>query len=374
MNGRAGLYIHIPFCKTKCPYCDFYSITRRSRETALTGALIAEYESRRPAFKTFDTVYIGGGTPSVLGYGSLERLASAVRESGAVAADSEITIEVNPDDIRTMNLSGLRSLGFNRISLGAQSIRPALLKTLGRRHTALDVFAAIESIRSAGFDNLAIDLMYCIPGQGISGWIRDLEKISGMGLEHVSCYQLTVHDGTKFQKLVSGGCLKIPCERVQQAFFLATSRTLTACGYHHYEVSNFARDPSLVSRHNTKYWEHVPYLGLGPSAHSFLDRERWWNHRSLSRYLSDLSEERMPVSGRENLTETNLRNERIFLGLRTARGVLLDDILLSADARIQIGTICREGLGAISGGRLILNPRGWAVADRLAVLLIEPGS
>ncbi len=279
----SGLYVHIPFCKTKCPYCDFYSVTDATLISAYLAALDAEARLYRDQFPAFDSLFLGGGTPSWLGEAQLAALMKNLRRHFTFAPDSEITLEANPDDITADKLALFRDLGINRLSLGVQSFDEAELRFLGRRHTARQTEAAIDLIRAAGFTNLGLDLMYGLPGQTLDAWLKTLETALSFAPEHLSCYQLTLAAETPLRtpmaRRVARGELSLPDEETQREFFLLTANFLTARGYLHYEVANFARQgPQAGSlchyccRHNLKYWTRTPYLGLGPAAHSFHGR------------------------------------------------------------------------------------------------------
>ena len=242
-----GLYVHVPFCQTKCPYCDFYSVTDESLISAYLTALDTEARLYREQFPAFDTLFLGGGTPSWLGSAHLAGLMKNLRRHFAFAPDSEITLEANPDDITSEKLRLFRDLGINRLSLGVQSFDEAELRFLGRRHTARQTLAAIDLIRAAGFTNLGLDLMYGLPGQTLDAWLKTLETALSFTPEHLSCYQLTIEAGetpalrTPLARRVARGEISLPDEETQREFFLLTANFLTARGYLHYEISNFAR-------------------------------------------------------------------------------------------------------------------------------------
>lgn len=365
---QAGLYVHVPFCRTKCPYCDFYSRTDLTRTDAWLEALEQEADLYRGRFGTFDTLYLGGGTPSLLGEREMSSLVEGILRRFVLSPGAEITVEANPDDITPQKLSHLRALGFNRISLGVQSLEERELRCLNRRHTARRALKALEYIRASGFPNLGMDLMYGIPGQSESAWITTLERALEFHPEHLSCYQLTCHSGTPFGEMRDRGEIPALGEERERSFFLLTSRYLEGRGYVHYEVSNFAWGESFISRHNSKYWRRVPYLGLGPSAHSFAGGRRWWNVASLSDYCRALASARSPVAGRERLSGDQSRLESLALGFRTREGV---DMRILGD-RPEAGRILREletsGLVALSDNRAVPTREGLVVADSLPLL------
>jgi len=365
-NSRGpGLYVHIPFCKTKCPYCAFYSVESLSLIPRWLDAFEKEVIQSQHRFGTFDTLYLGGGTPSVLTMSDLERINEVLACHFTFAADTEITIEVNPGDLTEDKARGLKSLGFNRVNLGVQSFNDAELTFLGRRHTAGEAERALRDLRCAGFENIGIDLMYGIPGQSLKVWVDTLTRALGFQPEHISCYQLTLEKGTAFWKMREQRVFRALGQEREREFFLATSSFLEDAGYIQYEISNFARDPALGSRHNRKYWFHVPYLGLGPSAHSFGEGTRWWNLRSVIEYCEALERGDLPVAGRERLTEEQIRLEAVSLGLRTNHGVELTNITAGPEAEHALRTLQDAGLIRVSNGRLKATREGFLVADRL---------
>jgi len=297
-----GLYVHVPFCLTKCPYCDFYSVTSLAIIPDWLDALRKEVLIYKSRFTAFDSLYLGGGSPSLLSPRELSSLMGLLFHHFDFAADTEITIEANPDDITPEKLKCYRDMGINRISLGAQSFDDNALRYLKRRHTIRQTEKALEWIRAAGFSNMGMDLMYGFEGQSRAGWEETLRHALGFSPEHLSCYQMTIAGGTPFGKMLAEGRITPVGEEVERDFFLLTSEFLEENGYIHYEISNFAVDEKHPCRHNRKYWGHIPYLGLGPAAHSFLENCRWWNIRSVKDYCRMLSDGRLPVDGREVLT------------------------------------------------------------------------
>jgi putative oxygen-independent coproporphyrinogen III oxidase len=373
-----GLYIHIPFCKTKCPYCDFYSVTDDTLISAYLAALDQEARLYREQFPAVDSLFLGGGTPSLLDAAQLGALVASLRRHFVFAPDSEITLEANPDDLTADKLALFRDLGINRLSLGVQSFDEGELRFLGRRHTARQTEAAIDLIRAAGFVNLGLDLMYGLPGQSLDAWLKTLEQAMGFNPEHLSCYQLTIAAGetpalrTPFARQVARGEISLPDEETQREFFLLTANVLTARGYLHYEVANFARQgPQAGSlchyccRHNLKYWNRTPYLGLGPAAHSFLAGRRWWNISSVEKYCSSLSAGEAPVAEAETLTPEQIRLETLALGFRTSEGVSLATIREQPGADAMVAALTQAGLVRVDHDRVIATAAGLVVADRL---------
>jgi len=364
-----GLYIHIPFCLKKCPYCDFYSSEDQAQAPALVEALEQEMVFYKERFALFDTLYFGGGTPSVLPEGCIATIIGCARSHFSFAVDAEVTFEANPNDITPEKLMLLQGLGVNRISLGVQSFDDRALAFLGRRHTAKQARSAVALIQQAGFSQLSIDLMYGVPGQSAAGWRATAEEALSFSPEHISCYQLTVKQGTPLHDLMEQGDIKALPEQEEEALFLATAELLEGRGYSHYEISNYAREARLAARHNRKYWEHAPYLGLGPSAHSFDGGRRWWNVASVDSYIDMLQRGEAPVEGGEQLTGEQRMLEQLFLCFRTKDGMALDDLKKLPGAEAAAARLESQGLLTVRGGRAVPTRRGFLVADRLPLLL-----
>ncbi len=364
----SGLYLHVPFCQSKCPYCDFYSHTDHSLIPRWLNALVKETGFYKDLFPVLDTLYLGGGSPSVLSEPQIENLLELIRERFHLEADSEITIEVNPNDLNPSKLKTYRDLGINRISLGVQSFNSRELLFLRRRHTTEEALKALEEIRGAGFANLGIDLIYGLPEQTKEEWLGTLEKALTFHPEHLSCYQLTIAKGTLFWSMKEKGRLQPISETDEEAFFLATSRFLEGHGYLHYEISNFAREEQFFSRHNQKYWQRKPCLGLGPSAHSFQGNHRWWNVPSLNSYCRALEEGKLPIEGQEELTQEQVQLELISLGLRTRTGLDLTQLGDKRTLEKILPKLIENGWVRVFGNHLVPTLKGFLVADRLPLL------
>lgn len=374
-----GLYLHVPFCRAKCRYCGFYSATSSEAVPGWLESVALEAGLYQDRFVCFDTLYLGGGTPSVLTPDQLDQLLGSMADAFTFTPDAEVTIEVNPDDLPPERVSAYRRLtaddlhpgqpAINRVSIGVQSLDDAELRFLGRRHTALQAERAMSVLREAGFRNMGVDLIYGLPGQTLDGWRRTLEKVLRFNPEHLSCYELTFEEGTALGKALREGKTKAPSEESGRRFFLFTSEFLESHGYLHYEVSNFARSEEHTSRHNQKYWHHHSYLGLGPSAHSFEHGRRWWNVASLEEYRFRLARGEPPTAGEEALTAEQLVLEEVLLGLRTHRGVNLETLRrphgFTAAQEALIHELQRNRLAVIDGRRLRLTRRGMVVADSL---------
>jgi oxygen-independent coproporphyrinogen-3 oxidase len=369
--GPAGLYIHVPFCRGKCPYCDFVSGTDLLRLPDWLAALNREMEIYRDFGPRFDTIYLGGGTPSLLTPVQLKGLLGRLQKFFTCAGDTEITLEANPDDLSLPVLHQYREAGINRLSLGVQSFDDRELGFLGRRHDASQALRALNWAREAGFDHLGIDLIYGLPGQTLPAWEKILETALSFQPEHLSCYQLTVEEDTPLaQRQVAGLFQPLP-EEMERTFFLFTSKFLEDQGYLHYEISNFARGSANKSRHNCKYWNHTNYLGLGPAAHSYRDGRRWWNHASLEGYCQALTAGKAPLAGWEDLTGEEKHWEALYLGLRTCDGIDLDLLQNEAQREAVLNEALQAGLGEVRAGRFLPTREGMVVADRLALWFME---
>jgi oxygen-independent coproporphyrinogen-3 oxidase len=356
-----GLYVHVPFCGKKCAYCDFYSIEDPAWIGPWTVAVGQEAALYAAAFHCFDTLYVGGGTPSRLAEDHLAALLRSLRGRFHFAPDAEITLEANPDDVTTRKLALWRDLGINRLSLGVQSFNDQELAFLGRRHSAAQALAAITAARAAGFDNLSLDFIYALPGQTETAWRRTVSQAAALAPEHLSCYQLTVAPHTP----LAAGAVSMPSEETQAKLFLLTSRLLRSQGYSHYEVANFARAEARRCRHNLKYWRHEPYLGLGPAAHSFLGRRRWWNAPAVEEYCRRLGEGEKPLAGEENLTPAQLRLEAMLLGFRTQEGAPLELLRTHPGWEASLDQMVHRRQVLVQAGRVRPTARGYLVADRL---------
>jgi oxygen-independent coproporphyrinogen-3 oxidase len=370
----SGLYIHIPFCRSKCCYCGFYSITSLAAVTDFLKALFREMDIYRNDFHEFDTIYIGGGTPSVIPEKDLGHILEAAADKFTITPRAEITIEANPADIDLSGLRTLRRMGFNRINLGIQSFDDDVLNFLGRRHDRRQAVSAVEEAGKAVFENTGIDLTYGIPGQESAAWADTLRLALSFNPGHLSCYQLTIEPGTPLSTRNAKGEVSLPGETALADLFFQTTDIIEMAGYVHYEVSNYARNLKMRSRHNQKYWNHTPYLGLGPSAHSFQGRKRWWNRRDLSAYIKELAGGIPPVDDFEQLTEEQLQLEAVFLGLRTSKGINLIDYErryrqdLLSEKRVILSKLVQKGLIEIKNDRLQPTREGLAVADSLALI------
>jgi len=382
MPGTISLYLHVPFCRRKCLYCDFYSVEADGRVEPFLGALSREVALAAPhgPNEEIATVYFGGGTPSLLSPEQIGRILDDLRRHWPIRKDAEISLEANPGTLTDEILQGYRRIGVNRLSLGVQSFHDPLLRSLGRIHDRAEALRAVELARTAGFADLGLDLIYAIPGQTMAQWEGDLRTAVGLAPQHISAYSLTIEQHTPLGRMVAAGESRPASAEVEAAMLERTIDLLAAAGYEHYEVSNFAR-PGFRCRHNLAYWSHQDYLGFGPSAHSFRREDgwgqarRWWNVSNLETYCARLERGAAPAEGEETLGGRELLAERIFLGLR--RGALdlaalaeTSDRDLAAGQRESLQGIVTAGLATLAGDILRLTPRGFLLCDEIARRLL----
>jgi len=347
-----GVYIHIPFCKSRCIYCDFFSTTQLQRREEYVQALIQEVKARILQPNEIQTIYFGGGTPSLLSAAQTSSILSAMNSTNAV----EITLEANPCDLTEEKLRNLRAIGINRLSIGIQSFRDEELQLLGRRHNAQEAREAVRLAKEAGFDNISIDLMYSLPNQSMADWQYNIHEALQLGIQHISCYCLTYEPNTRLMKLVETNEISPLDEDTENAMYDTLCGEMAANGFVHYEVSNFAL-PNRQSIHNSSYWNDTPYIGLGAGAHSYNGTLRRWNMDDLSEYIKRIS------SGEQYWEEEVLSNaqkemEHIMLGLRTKDGIeITDDLLNKAKPYLNRGqlVITNNRLHATQQGLHLLN-------------------
>ncbi|MFZ5563056.1 MAG: radical SAM family heme chaperone HemW [Thermodesulfobacteriota bacterium] len=322
---NTGIYLHIPFCAKKCRYCDFYSLPAADRLDAFVKALVKEIELTGALVPGgVDTLYIGGGTPSLLTAGQVTAVLEAARASFHMAPDAEITIEANPDSATRPWMKAVRDAGINRVNIGVQSFDDRTLAFLGRIHSARQAEAALEAARESGFDNIGLDIIYAVPGQTGRAVEKDIETALAFHPEHLSCYMLTYESGTPLTRAMESHEFAPTAEDQAADLFETVCDALTGHGYLHYEISNFAKSPFFMARHNAKYWQRIPYAGLGPSAHSYTGTRRYWNPRDLETCLAALEQDRLPEQDGETLAREQHMLETVYLGLRTAAGVSMD--------------------------------------------------
>lgn len=374
-----GLYLHIPFCEHKCIYCDFYSIApkeSRMQDDALVdrylSALGREIDLRGsdPRFRSdFETVFFGGGTPSLLSPSKIDWILRRLSDRFHIRPDAEITLETNPGTVDRRKLEEFRSAGVNRLSVGIQSFHADELRFLTRIHSAEQARECIRNGFAAGFENVSLDLMFALPGQTIDRWKWTLDQALALGPTHLSCYSLIVEPNTPLFRMVQTKQVSTLDPETDAEMYEFTISYLLDHGYEQYEVSNFAR-PGFRSRHNSIYWDHGNYLGFGPSAHSFWQNARWWNLANVVGYSEMVERGQFPVAGMEELTEEQLREEAIFLGLRS-NGIDLqrfqnrfaEDILTEHGSLVD--RLISENLMIRSGENLRLTRKGYSVCDEI---------
>ncbi|MDR3134276.1 MAG: radical SAM family heme chaperone HemW [Prevotellaceae bacterium] len=366
------LYIHIPFCKQLCAYCDFHFSISLERKEQLVRALLCEMEERKnylPAPLFPSTLYFGGGTPSVLSPAELHALIEKARMLFMPPDFSEVTVEINPDDSTPAYFTQLHEMGVTRLSIGVQSFQERLLKQLRRRHSAQQAITSVKTAQAAGFKNISIDLMYGLPQQTPEEWQQDVALALSLRVPHISAYHLSVEPKTLFGKQYAKGTLKLPEEETGAQQFLYLHHTLEHAGYAHYEISNFAID-GFRAEHNSGYWQGFPYTGIGPSAHSYNGQSRQWNVANNRRYTEAI-ENRRPAFEVETLTGEMKYNEYLLTSLRTAAGADLQHIsktfgqpflthcLQQAQQYLSSGDLLR------SGDRLHIPPHRFLLADAI---------
>ena len=330
---KGALYIHIPFCKVKCVYCDFYSITKKEDQIPLfTDCLLKEIDAYKhySGKWEFSTIFFGGGTPSLLPPKYLEQILDKLHNIFDTSKVEEITLEANPGEAPLEYLKDIRKLGVNRLSMGFQSFDDKILKMLGRLHESKDCFKTFNNARKAGFNNISTDMIFNIPNLSTQNWEKDLKKILELDPEHISAYSLTVEPSTKLFNLVKKKEMLMPLEKTDIEQFLITEKILSNNGYNHYEISNYAKK-GMESKHNLHYWNLSPYLSFGPSAHSYDLKKRWWNVRSLDKYIECIERNSTPQEGNETLSRKDNYNEIILNGLRLKKGIKIDNLVKYSD-------------------------------------------
>jgi oxygen-independent coproporphyrinogen-3 oxidase len=327
----AGLYVHIPYCKRICNYCDFYRVVSSGSPKKYVESVISESKLRKGYIgdAKINTVYIGGGTPSTLSIKELSLLVESLRDVYQWDKEVEFTLEVNPDDITEIYLRGIKDLGINRISIGIQSWSDRILKTMNRRHNSLQAEKAINYILEAGFGNISVDLIYGVPGLTMEEWEETLRRTVVFDIQHLSVYHLTIEPDTVFGKMKKQGLLDEIEEEYSVAQYNLLLEITEGAGFINYEISNFGKE-GFFSKHNTSYWQQIPYIGLGPSAHSFNGYSRQWNENDVDKYIEEIDNGRLPYE-KEELDEKVRFNEYVMTSLRTMWGIDLDKNMLNTE-------------------------------------------
>ena len=368
---KSAIYIHIPFCKVKCIYCDFYSITNREKQIPLfTKLLIEEINSYKRYNKKkweFNTIFFGGGTPSILPVKNIEKILIQLDDVFDISNVKEITLEANPGEASFNFLNDIKKIGINRLSIGFQSFNDKVLKNLGRFHRSNDCFKTFKNARKAGFKNINTDMIFNIPNLSTNQWIGDIKKLISLEPEHISAYSLTVEPSTKLFNLVKNNKMLMPPEQIDIEQFLITKDILMKNKYFQYEISNYSKK-NMECKHNLNYWESNPYISFGPSAHSYDTKKRWWNVKSLDKYLSLVDNGTLPVENFEILKKQDKYNEMILNGLRLTKGISLNKIKkfhknhLTYLKEITKKWDCID----LSNGYLKLNKNGMLLVDNIS--------
>ncbi|MDO6603712.1 radical SAM family heme chaperone HemW [Arenibacter palladensis] len=367
----SGIYIHIPFCKQACHYCDFHFSTNMGKKEAMVLALIKEMELRKDEFKdeAVETIYFGGGTPSVLSTAEIDQIIGAVYNNYTVVSAPEITLEANPDDLSKDKIEELANSPINRLSIGIQSFFEEDLKLMNRAHNSQEAEACI-ALAQVYFDNISIDLIYGIPGMTNERWISNIEKALAFGVPHISSYALTVEPKTALKTFIDKGLVPTVDDELAEAHFHILVQKLSAAGFVNYEISNFGK-PGYFSRNNTAYWQGKKYLGIGPSAHSYNGIRRGWNINNNAKYIKAIAQNELPMET-EVLSKTDRYNEYVMTGLRTIWGVSLERIKTEFGQKFytyltqQAQKKMEDGLLYIENDRLLVSKKGKFLSDGIA--------
>lgn len=358
--SMAGIYIHIPFCKSRCRYCDFFSTTQLEKREAYIQAVIQEWQSHQPKWSQQEirTIYLGGGTPSLIPNESLNLLLHSILSSIDPASVQEITLEANPGDITAENIRAWRAMGINRLSMGVQSFNDRLLQLVGRRHSAEQAIQAVKTAQAEGIINISIDLMYALPGQTMTEWQADIDQALALQVPHISSYGLIYEEGTPLTQCLEQGKISAIDEEEEMQMYDYLVEQLTQHGYEHYEVSNFAL-PGQYSQHNSSYWNDTPYLGLGAGAHSYDGNMRWWNIADVDTYISQAMNHRLRPE-QEVISAAERHMEQVMLGLRTSKGVQCTAVNMDkAQAYIAKGYL------RLSGEQVVATTQGYHILNRI---------
>lgn len=376
MKTNGGVYIHIPYCVSKCGYCDFYSVSSRDGRREYPGFLIEEIKLRAEKFKdeiAFDTIFFGGGTPSLLHSKEINAILTALADNFEITKNPETTIECNPGAVDEGKLLGFFKAGVNRLSFGVQSFLGRDLSALGRIHTPSQAIDSVKMARKVGFSNIGIDLMFALPGQSIKAFEENLERAIELEPQHISCYSLTVEPGTPMAAEANANPELIADDHIQAEQYSHAVNLLAKEGFRRYEVSNFAK-PGYECRHNFNYWRRQQYLGFGPSAHSFINNIRSWNIADLGEYKTRILHNDSVEEGKETLTREQAMAEYVFLGLRS-EGITFNNfeeefgIKFMALYETKIASLIENRLAVATKEKLFLTDKGFLVCDEIATAL-----
>ena len=368
----AGLYLHVPFCSSRCSYCDFATGLYQSElAERYVRALVEEIKASRFSGERVDTIYFGGGTPSLLAPPQLDRLLVTLHDHFDVDEAAEVTLEINPGSVTEAKLRAFRSLGINRASFGAQTFDDAELAKLGRSHSVADTLKTFTDLRRAGFTNVSFDLIAGLPGQTLPGWQRNIKQALELFPEHLSFYLLEVHQGTPLAEHIRRGMQPVPDDDLAGVMYQWMLDQASEAGYEHYEISNLCR-PGFHSRHNVKYWTAAPYFGFGCSSHSY-DGElrRWSNHRDVLKYVATIESGLSPVVEEQQLSQTEVRAEALFLGMRLMRGIDMHafresfGVDLRDEYAADLDRFCKAGLVEFEGDLIRLTRNGALLSNEV---------
>jgi len=378
----ASLYLHIPYCEKKCIYCDFYSIENMNSMEQFLTALEKEirmYAGRFSQGDAVDTIFFGGGTPSLLPPSTMGRILTALRSNYQIRTDAEITVETNPGTVDVERLRGYRSLGVNRLSIGIQSFHPHELAFLSRIHSSEEAVQCVENAYRAGFENVSVDLIFSLPNQTLEQWNENLRRAIALEPKHISAYSLIVEEHTPLFTMVQNKMVSPLPEGLDAEIYESTIETMAEYGYQQYEISNYAK-PGYECRHNKNYWNHSNYLSFGPSAHSFWKEgptqgSRWWNVRSIAQYCESIGKDEFPLGGSEGVDKDMMFSEAIFLGLRTGElNVAMLQQLYGVDMLATHGeklkSFSDDDLLRIKDRHITLTRKGFLVCDAIAESLL----
>jgi oxygen-independent coproporphyrinogen-3 oxidase len=370
----AGIYIHIPFCRQACNYCNFHFSTSLHYKNEFVAALLKEIELQSAADylqgQPIETIYFGGGTPSLLSIDELQQIMQTLQQQFIITTDAEITLEANPDDVTDEKLAGWKQLGFNRLSIGIQSLFEEDLQWMNRAHTAEEAKQVITKARAAGFNSFTVDLIYGTPGLTDEKWLSNINWVLQQNIHHLSCYALTVEEKTPLDKLIREHKKTDVDAEQQSRQFILLMNELNKAGFEHYEISNFAK-PGYRSKHNSSYWKGVHYLGLGPSAHSFNAISRQWNVANNQQYIQALQQNKIPFE-KEELTKEQQLNEYIMTSLRLLEGCNLTYVEqqfgIAAANELKVGAVAfvNNGQLRVTNNHLVLTQQGKLFADSIA--------
>lgn len=377
MKKRLGIYIHIPFCASKCAYCDFYSLSGCDHIMPdYQDALLDHIDESSTSIKNYDvdTVYFGGGTPSYYGADNIIEIFNALKLNGNVRLDAEVTVECNPDSMHYDDLCRMREEGINRISMGIQATDNNLLKLIGRRHNFQQAVKAFKDARKAGFDNISVDLMYGLPSQTKGEWANSLSEIVALHPEHISCYGLKLERGTRMYREYNGSPI-MPDDDEQADMYSFAASMLRRYGYEHYEVSNFCA-PGFESKHNLKYWNLEDYMGFGPGAHSSIGNLRYSYIKDLKRYISAVYRDASLVDEYENIDQFGKSVEYVMLAMRTSRGISEYDYRVRTQSDFRpldkaLRAFRKKGWAELTDGRWHFTVPGFLISNQLIGILLE---